>query len=69
MLCPGLFPLGKRQEREADRSPPSSAEVKNVSNYIFTSPKVFKTWYLVKHRDNFTFTFSRVFEKSSEENI
>jgi hypothetical protein len=43
---PRALSLGvKRPRREADHSPPSSAEVKNA----------FMSWCLVKHRDNFTF--------------
>jgi hypothetical protein len=32
----GLSPEVKRPEREADRSPASSAQIKNVWNYNFT---------------------------------
>jgi hypothetical protein len=46
----------KGQGCEADHSPPSSAEVKAWS-YTFTSIYVFMSWYLIKHRDSFTFTF------------
>jgi len=45
-----------REGREADHSPPSSAEVKSAWSYISTSPYVLITWYLVKHKDNFTVT-------------
>jgi hypothetical protein len=45
----------KRPEREADNSPPSSAEVKNALSYISTPQYVFMAWCCVKHRDNFTF--------------
>jgi hypothetical protein len=51
-----LFPAVKRPGREADHSPPSSAEVKNVWRYTSTPPYVFMAWCLVKQRDNFTFT-------------
>jgi hypothetical protein len=52
---PGALSLGvKRQEREADHSPPSSAEVKNAWSYTSTPPYVFMTWCLIKH----TFTLS-----------
>jgi hypothetical protein len=44
-LCLGV----KRPGREADHSPPSSAEVKEC---------VLMGWCLAKHRDNFTFTFT-----------
>jgi hypothetical protein len=44
---PGALSLGvKRPGREADHSPPSSAEVKNAYSLM--------TWCIVKHRDNFT---------------
>jgi hypothetical protein len=46
----------KRQEREADHSPPSSAEVKNVWSRAFTLPYALMAWHLVKYRDIFTFT-------------
>jgi hypothetical protein len=56
----GGFSLGvKRPGREADHSPPSSAEVKNAWNYTSTlTDYVFMAWCLVKHRDNFTLTFT-----------
>jgi hypothetical protein len=41
----------KRPGREADHSPPSSAEVKNAWSYTSTPQYAF----IVKHRDNFTF--------------
>jgi hypothetical protein len=54
---PGALSLGvKRPGREADHSPPSSAEVKNAWSYTSTPPYAFMAWCLVKHRDNFTFT-------------
>jgi hypothetical protein len=42
--------------READHSPPSCAEFKNTWSYTSTLQYVFMAWYLVKHRDYFTFT-------------
>jgi hypothetical protein len=42
---------------EADHSPPSSAEVKNAWSYTSTPQYVFMAWCLVKHSDNFSFTF------------
>jgi len=46
------FPGVKRLGREADHSHPSSVEVREcVREYVFMA------WCLVKHRDNFTFTF------------
>jgi hypothetical protein len=55
---PGALSLGlKWLGNEADHSPPSSAKVKNVWSYISTPQYFFMVWCLVKHRDNFTFTF------------
>jgi len=51
----------KRPERDADHLRPSSSEVNNAWSYTTTFPFVFMAWCLVKHTDNFTFTFiSRV---------
>jgi len=41
--------------READHSPLSSYEVKNVLSYNFTPEYIFTAWYLVKYRGNFAF--------------
>jgi hypothetical protein len=46
---------------EADNSPPSSAEVKNMWRYTSTPHYVFMAWCLVQHKDNFNFTFFNVF--------
>jgi hypothetical protein len=46
----------KRPRREADHSPPSSAEVKNAWSCTSTHQYVFMAWYLIKHRENFTFS-------------
>jgi hypothetical protein len=48
----------KRPGREADHSPPSSAEIENAWSYTSTPQYVFMARCLVKHRDNFTFTLS-----------
>jgi hypothetical protein len=40
--------------READHSPPSSAEVKNMWSYTSTTSSAFMAWCLIKHRDNLT---------------
>jgi hypothetical protein len=45
----------KRSGREIDHSPPPGAEVKIAWSYTSTPPYVFMVWYLVKHRDDFTF--------------
>jgi hypothetical protein len=51
---PGLLSVGvKWPGREADHTPPSSAEV-SAWSYTSTPQSVFITWYFVKHRD-FTF--------------
>jgi hypothetical protein len=56
---PGALSLGvKRAGREADHSPPSSAEVKEWVELYSTPQYAFMAWCLVKHRDNFTFTFA-----------
>jgi hypothetical protein len=47
----------KRPGREADHSTLSNADVKNAWRYTSTQ-HVFMSWCLVKHRDNFTFTFA-----------
>jgi hypothetical protein len=55
---PGALSLGvKWPGREADHSPPSSVGVKNARSYTSISQYAFMAWCLVKHRDNFTFTF------------
>jgi len=46
--------------READNSPSSGAEVKNMWIYTSTPHYVFMAWYLVKHRENFTFTLPEI---------
>jgi hypothetical protein len=53
---PGALSLGvKWLGCEADHSPPSSTEVKNVWSYTSTPQYVFMVWCLVKHRDSFTY--------------
>jgi hypothetical protein len=48
---PRALSLGvKRLGREADHSPPSSAEVKNEWSYTSTPRYIFMAWCLVKHR-------------------
>jgi hypothetical protein len=44
----GCSPRVKRQGREADHSPPSSAEVKNSRSYTSTPQYVFMAWCLIK---------------------
>jgi hypothetical protein len=44
----GCFPGVKRPGREADHSPPSTAEVKNECRYTFTPQYVFMVWCSVK---------------------
>jgi hypothetical protein len=46
---PGVLSLGvKRPGREADHSPPSSAEVKNASSYTSAPQYAFMAWWSVK---------------------
>jgi hypothetical protein len=45
-----LSPLVKRPGREADYSPPSTADVKNTRKYLSTPTHVFMAWCLVKYR-------------------
>jgi hypothetical protein len=57
----GALSLGiKPPGREADHSPPSSAEVKNAWSYTSIPQYAFMVWCSVKrkHRDNFNFTFT-----------
>jgi hypothetical protein len=58
-----LFLEVKRPRREADHSPPSSAEVKNAWSYTSTPQYVFMAWCLAKHRDNFTFNFMLIHQQ------
>jgi hypothetical protein len=51
-----LFLGVKRPGREADHSPPSSAEVKMCGCMPPLPQYAFMAWCLVKHRDNFIFT-------------
>jgi hypothetical protein len=58
---PGAFSLGiKRPGREADHSPPSSAEVKNAWSYTPTLQYAFMAWCLIKkmNRDVFFSTWN-----------
>jgi hypothetical protein len=61
---PASYPMrteAKRPGREADHSPPSNAEVKNPWNYTSIPPYVYMAWYLIKHKENFTFiTFTEI---------
>jgi hypothetical protein len=45
------------QGREADHSPPSSAEVKEWLELYLHSPIRFKAWCLAKRRDNFFYLY------------
>jgi hypothetical protein len=47
----------KQPESEAERSPPFTVEIKNEWRHTSIHPYVIVTWCLIKHRDNFTFTF------------
>jgi hypothetical protein len=57
-LSPGVKRLG----READHSPPSSAEVKNgIAIPPLPHASSWHTAKLIKHRDNFTLPFIMLF--------
>jgi hypothetical protein len=49
------FPGIKQPGREADHSPPSSAEVKKEWSYTSTAPFVFMAYCLISTSDNLTF--------------
>jgi hypothetical protein len=51
----------KVAKAQADHSPRSSAEVKNVWCYTSTPKYVFMVRCLIKHWDNFTFTLMQIF--------
>jgi hypothetical protein len=54
----GLFPQGvKRPGREADHSPPSSADIKNGGAIPSLPMSSWHNVYLIKHKDNFTFIY------------
>jgi hypothetical protein len=54
----GLLTKGvKRLKHEADHSP--HTDVKDVWSYTSSYPHISMAWYLVKPRDNFTFTFNK----------
>jgi len=55
----GCYPWVKRPVRDADHSPPSSTEVTNTWRIPPLHQYVFVVWCLVKHRNNFTFTFMK----------
>jgi hypothetical protein len=50
------YPGLKQPGREAGHSPPPSVEVKKTRIYTFPHTSSVHSAYLVKHRDNFTFT-------------
>jgi hypothetical protein len=55
LLCiPGV----KLPGREADHTPPFSAEVKNAFSYTSTPQYFFVTWCVTKHKNNFISTFT-----------
>jgi len=55
---PGVLSLGvKRSGRDADHSPLSNSEVKNMWSFTSTPQYVLWRGAQLKHSDNFTFTF------------
>jgi len=80
LMVPGV----KRPGRVADRSPSSTAEVKNAWSYTSTPQYVFiswflvkprdklhsfMVWYLIKHRENFNFAYEGVTKSFRTESI
>jgi hypothetical protein len=61
-----LSPEVKRAVQEFDRSPPSSAQFKNVWIYTSTPPIHLMTWHLIKHRCNFVFTLCKLANKGMD---
>ena len=49
-LSPGIKP-----QHEADQSPPSGAEVKNVWSFVSSPQYAFMVWCFIKNRDSFVF--------------
>jgi hypothetical protein len=59
--APGAISLGVKLLRcEADHPPPSIPMLRTVWSYTSTPQYVFMAWFLVRHRDNFTFTFHNI---------
>jgi hypothetical protein len=58
----------KRPVREADHSPPSSTEVKECVELYFHSPNM-PSWggAQLKHRDNFTLIFIRIYHQEQNQ--
>jgi hypothetical protein len=52
----------KQPGREADHSPPTSAEVKNAWSYTSTPQYTFMAW------DNLTFTFTNTLHEADQSN-
>jgi len=50
LLVTASRPALEQPGHETDRSPLSSAKVKNLWICTYTLPYVFMTWYLIKHR-------------------
>jgi len=61
----GSFPRGKVQVHGADQSPPASTKVKNAWSYNSTPLVCLHGVALVKHRDNFAFTFMEEYKSAS----
>jgi hypothetical protein len=56
---PASYPISTKGEAagsEANHSPPSSVEAKNVWSCTSTPPFLFMAWCLIKHTDKFAFT-------------
>jgi hypothetical protein len=59
----GSFPGVKRQGREADHSPPTSAEVKKMWIYTSTPPFVFMAECLISYAQGQLYLFSFTYEQ------
>jgi hypothetical protein len=60
---PGVLYLGVKQpEREADYSPPCSAEIKKAWSYTSTLQYAFMEWYLVKAQGQIYLYLSLVYK-------
>jgi hypothetical protein len=61
MYIVDFTPRFKQMERETVHSLQSSADVKNAWNCTFVPLYVFVEWYLIMHRNKFTFTLPNMY--------
>jgi hypothetical protein len=55
-----LAAVEKLSGHDVDHSPTISTEIKNVGSYTSIPQCIFMALYLVKHRENFMFTFYEI---------